>query len=353
VRVAFVYPNPRRALEAEVAAGNAPDTGLLGQNHLAEFGIDARTVEPSLRRRERAAGALHRWTWNARELTLPWELGDAEVAVTPLANLFPLSARARGRPRVVLLSYGITTVWQRASRLRRRLFAVSLRACEAVACLGIEQRDALVTAAGLEPSRVRVVPIGVDERYFRPSPLPDDGYVLSVGKDLARDYGTLARAAAGLDAKVVVVGHPRNLAGIPLPPHLEVRTGVSWAELRRLYAGAACVVLPLRRPEYRLGTEGSGLTALLEAMACGRPVVASDRAVLRDYARSGESCIFVPPEDPAALRQGVESVLGDRPLAERLGARGRELVEEQFTSPALAARLAALLREVGAEGDRR
>ena len=346
MRVAFVYPNPRRALEADVAAGRAPDTGLLGQNHLARLGIEARTVEPSLRRRERAAGVLHRLTWNVRELTLPWELGDADLAVTPLANLFPLSARARGRPRVVLLSYGLATVWRRASRLRRRLVGASLRSCAAIACLGNEQRDALVARAGVDPARVRVVQIGVDERYFHASPLPEDGYVLSVGKDLARDYDTLARAAAGLGAGVVVVGHARNVAGMSLPPEMEMRTGVSWAELRRLYAGAACVVLPLRRPDYPLGTEGSGLTALLEAMASGRPVVASDRAVLRDYGVGEESCLFVPPEDPAALREAIEAVLQDRPLAERLGAHGRELVEHRFTSRGLAERLAGLFREV-------
>jgi glycosyltransferase involved in cell wall biosynthesis len=161
------------------------------------------------------------------------------------------------------------------------------------------------------------------------------------------------RAVEGLDAKVVVLGHPRNLAGISIPPHVEVRSGVSWAELRLLYAGAACVVLPLRGPGYRQGTEGSGLTALLEAMASGRAVVATDRPVLQDYAQVGESCLFVPPEDPAALRHSIEAVLEDRQLAEHLGARGRELVEERFTSRALAGRLAGLLREIGAYDGRR
>ena len=344
MRVAFVYPNPRRALEAEVAAGTAPDTGLLGQNHLAELGIEARTVEPSLRRRDRAGGVLHRVTWNARELTLPWELGQAEVAVTPLVNLFPLSARARGRPRVVLLSYGLTTVWRRASRLRRRLLQASLRACAAIVCLGHEQRDALVGDSGLDASRVRVVLMGVDERFFGASPLPDDGFVLAVGKDLARDYATLAAAAEGLAARVVVVAHERNVAGIAFPRNVELRGGVSWAELRDLYAGAACVALPLRGLDYPLGTEGSGLTALLEAMASGRPVVATERPVLHDYAQPGETCLFAPADDAHALRESLDRLLEDRSLAERLGARARALVEERFTTRALAGRLAGLLR---------
>jgi glycosyltransferase involved in cell wall biosynthesis len=345
--VAFVYPNPRHLLEAEVSAGTAPDTGLLGQNHLAQFGIEARTVQPSLRRRERAAGLVHRLTWLARELTLPWEVDDADAAVTPLANLFPLSARVRGRPRVVLLNYGLVTTWRRASPVRRSVLRAVMNASAAIACLGTSQRETLLEETGVDADRVRVVPIGVDERYFVPQPLPDDGYVLTVGKDLARDYGTFARAIDGLDARVVVVAHPRNLVGVSFPRHVEMRSRVSWDELRALYAGAACVVLPLRKPDYSVGTEGSGLTALLEAMASGRPVLAAERPIVRDYAGDGESCLLVPPEDPAALRDAIELLLGDASLARRLGARGRELVERRFTSRALAERLATLLRQIG------
>ena len=50
--------------------------------------------------------------------------------------------------------------------------------------------------------------------------------------------------------------------------------------LGELYAGAACVVLPQRRPEYPYGSEGGGLTALLEALAMAKPLVASDKPIL-------------------------------------------------------------------------
>jgi glycosyltransferase involved in cell wall biosynthesis len=343
---AFVFPNPRRELAAQVRSGSAPDTGLLGQNHLAEHGVDAFVVEPGLRRRRREDGLAHRLTWNVREVTLPWEMRRADVAVTPLANLFPLAARVRGKPKVVLLNYGVSTIWRRASPPRRALLAAALRSCAAVACLASSQRDEVLAATGLDAARVQVVPIGADERFFAAAPLPEDGYVLAVGKDLARDYATLARAASGLEARFVLVALPRNLRGVALPPNVEVRSGVSWHELRDLYAGAGCVVLPLRRPDYPYGTEGSGLTALVEAMASGRPVVATDRGVFRDYMMPGESCLTVPPEDPEALRTAVERVLGDRREAERLGRRCRELVEERFTTRHLAARLATLLREV-------
>jgi glycosyltransferase involved in cell wall biosynthesis len=74
--------------------------------------------------------------------------------------------------------------------------------------------------------------------------------------------------------------------------------------------------------------------------------VATDRAVLRDYVADGVEAILVPPEEPAALLEAIERVLGDRDLAGRLGAAARARVERDFTSPAFAARLAPLLRSL-------
>jgi glycosyltransferase involved in cell wall biosynthesis len=346
LRCAFVYPNPRAELAAAVAAGEAPDTGLLGLNHLAAHGIDAWIHESAARRRTRERGLRHRVTWLARELLLPWELRAADVAVTPLTNVFPLTAAVRRRPRVVLLNYGVSTTWRRASAPRRRLLRAGLRAAAAVVSLAESQRRELVDEVGIEPARAHVLELGVDDAFFQASPLPADGYVLAVGKDLARDYATLAAAADGLDARVVVVAEPRNLRHVRLPANVEVRRGLSWRQLVEAYAGAACVAVPLRHPGYPYGTEGSGLTALVESMASGRPTVVSARAVFADYVRDGENGVLVAPEDPAALREALERLLGDRDLAARLGGAARRLVEDRLTTRRFAERLAGLLRSV-------
>jgi glycosyltransferase involved in cell wall biosynthesis len=345
VRVAFVYPNPRRQLAEDVAAGNAPDTALLGQNHLGKLGFETWIHEPAVRRKERAAGVRHRLTWNLRELTLPWEVGDADVVVTPLVNLFPLASRLRRSPRVVVLTYGLTTTWARSSRVRRRAIAASLRACAGVACLGSTQRQQLLDLAGVPPERVRVLHIGVDHRFFSPS-AGGDGYVLAVGRDLARDYATLAEAAGSLEVEVHIVAEQRNLGHVDLPGNVRVHRGVSWSGLRDLYAGARCVALPLRRPEYPFGTEGSGLTAIVEAMAMAKPVAVSERPIFGDYVKPDESALVVPPEDPAALAGALERILADDELAERLGRRGRALVEERFSTHRFAEELAGFLTEI-------
>jgi glycosyltransferase involved in cell wall biosynthesis len=337
-KVAFVYPNSRRELAAEVAAGMAPDSTLLGQNHLAEVGVEAEIHDPALTRRK--TGRLR---WNLRELVLPWELQGYDAAFTPLAALFPLVSR---RLPVVVVNYGLCTIWDRSSPARRRLLGASLRSAAHVFSLGEWQRDRLIEQAGLVPARTSTALLGIDERFFSPRP-PDSApepYVLAVGKDLARDYATFVEALAPLGVRLELAVYPRNVERIELPPQARARV-VGPQELRELYAGASCVVLPQRRQEHPYGSEGGGLTALLEALAMARPLVASDRPILRDYVADGETGLLVPPEDPAALREAVERVLGDEELARRLGAAGRARVEEALTTRHFAERIAPVLRE--------
>ncbi|MBA3331861.1 MAG: glycosyltransferase family 4 protein [Actinobacteria bacterium] len=345
LRAAYVYANPRGALAEAVVRGDAPDTGLLGQNHLGELGIDARIHEPALRRRERARGLRHRLTWNARELTLPWELRDADVVCTPLAGLLPLAARLRRRPRVVVLNISLCTTFDRSSRARQRLLSASLRSAARIVCFASAQRERLLEQTGLPPERVETVVLGLDERFYRPAgPPAADGYVLAVGRDLARDYATFARAVDGLGRRTVLVASARNLEGLTLPRNVETRIDVGYGELRELYAGAGCVVVPTRREDFPLGADCSGQTVLLDAMAMGRPVVLSERSTLADYVRPGVTAVTVPPEEPRVLRDALERVLGDNALAAELGAAGRRLVEERHTTRQLAAALAPLLR---------
>ena len=346
MKAAFIYPNPRRELWEQVRAGEAPDTGLLGQNHMHEHGITAWTHEPRLRRRGRLRGIRHRLTWNLRELVLPWELEDADVAFTSLATLFPLATRVRRRPRVVLISYHLATTYDRVSPARRRLLRASLAAAARTVCVSDAGRRRLLAQGAVRPEQVRVVTLGVDESFWKPSPLPQDGYVLTVGRDLARDYATFARALEGLGVRAIAVASGPTLEGITLPPNVEVRFGVDAQELADLYAGASCVVLPIRAESYPLGTENSGTIALLEAMAVARPVVATERTYLADYTAPGETALTVAAEDPDALRTEIEHVLTDRRLAERLATGGRRRVEERHTTRQFAASLAAVFREL-------
>jgi glycosyltransferase involved in cell wall biosynthesis len=345
-KVAFVYPNSRLQLAADVAAGTAADSFLLGQNHLSELGYDAFVHEPRLRAVSEESSLVHRIRWNLREALVPWELAGTDVVVSALPNLLPLSARLRRRPRVVLLDFALATLLDRRRGLEHKVLRASLRSAAAVVSLSEVQRRRLLERIDLDPGRVHTVLLGIDHEFLRPKSPAADAFVLAVGKDLARDYRTLAAAAASVDVPFVLVTEPRNLRGIDLPPNVSVRRGMTYGELRDLYADAACVVLPLRDPSYPYGTEGGGLTAVLEAMAMAKPIVVSDRPVFHEYLRDGESGLVVPPEDAGALAAAVRALLADPERAARLGRAAREAVEQRHTMRQFTAGLASVLEAV-------
>lgn len=344
MRATFVYLNSRRELLEGIERGDEPDSSLYGALQLRERGVDVRFHDPYFTRVE-LPSLLTRIAWNARELTVPFEVGRTDVVVTSIAASLPLAARARRLP-VVALNFGLNLIWRRSSGVRRALLRASLRSAARVVCIGEAQRLELIEAASLDEERVLTLHVPIDAEFFRPERESGEASVLAVGKDLARDYGTLGEAARSLDTRVTLVVHPRNVEGVELPPNVESRNDLPYRELRDLYARAGCVVVPQHADDYAYGSEGGGLTALLEAMAMGKAVVASDRAVLHDYVEDGVEAILVPPEDPAALRGAIERVLGDRELAASLGAAARARVEREFTSSVFASRLAPLLRSV-------
>ncbi len=80
--------------------------------------------------------------------------------------------------------------------------------------------------------------------------------------------------------------------------------------------------------------------AQLEAMACGRPVVASDLPTgVRFVCRHEETGLLVPPRDPVALAGAINRLLADTALRTRLGAAARERVEREFTAELMVERV--------------
>jgi glycosyltransferase involved in cell wall biosynthesis len=189
----------------------------------------------------------------------------------------------------------------RAARRAKRLIAVSERT-----------KADLVELYGVPPDRVTVAHHGIDPA-FTPGGQPDS-YALFVGSIQARkDPLAAADAAAAAGLKLVVAGPTRDAA---LAQELErrgadLRGYLDKPALADLYRSAACLVLPSRY-------EGFGLP-VLEAMACGTPVVVAPEPALREVA--GDAALYAAGAGLAdALRQAIRE-------RDRLSAAGLERVK--------------------------
>jgi glycosyltransferase involved in cell wall biosynthesis len=190
---------------------------------------------------------------------------------------------------------------------------------------GVLRRARLVIAASralaeaaqsLGAREVRVIPSGVElpPEVGQEAEPPE---VLYAGR-LSPEKGVLELLEAAQGLNLVVAGDGPLRDRVPF-----ARGFVQHDELHHLYARAAVVVCPSRR-------EGFGV-ACLEAMAHGRPVVATRVGGLLDLVVDGETGIVVPPRDPAALRSALERLLADADLRRRLGLAGRDRARMLFS----------------------
>jgi glycosyltransferase involved in cell wall biosynthesis len=174
------------------------------------------------------------------------------------------------------------------------------------------KRD-LVERYGLSPDKIAVTPYGVDP-IFGPNGRDDARapYALFVGAIQPRKGPLTALEAISLvdDLRLVLVG-PEKRGGdelraavrrLGLEHRVELVGHVGLPELAALYRGAACLVFPSRY-------EGFGLP-VLEAMASGTPVVATEAGAIPEVA--GDAAVLVQPNDPVALAGGIERALADR-----------------------------------------
>jgi glycosyltransferase involved in cell wall biosynthesis len=201
-------------------------------------------------------------------------------------------------------------------------------------------RGELVDLLGADPGRITVIPGGVDER-FHPGVLPARRarpYVLTVASRTARkNLGALdvtARRLAAEEIDLVAVGGDRPQFRAERSTGGLVELGpVDDRELPGLYAGALAFVLPSRY-------EGFGLT-VLEAMACGTPVVTSNVTALPELV--GDAGLLVDPDDPQEIADAVERAIGDEALRTKGPRRAA-----RFTWAATAERLHGVLSALAA-----
>ncbi len=212
-----------------------------------------------------------------------------------------------------------------------------------------DDRDA-ITAIGVDAARVFLIPgSGVDVDVLTPLPEPDGQVTLGYVGRLLEDKGLRSLIAAhdlltqrGVTVQLLIAGQtdPANPASIP-DAEIEswkARANVTLLghvnDVRDVWAKAHIAVLPSRR---------EGLPkSLLEAAACGRPMIASDVPGCREIARHGVNGLLVPADDATALAVAIEKLAGDPALRRQYGAAGRHLVETEFSSERIGGKTVAL-----------
>lgn len=296
-------------------------------------------------------GADHAWH-NRHAIArsdVVWTMNENEAFA--LAALMMLRLVPR-RP-IVAAAIWLFNDWHRlpaANCALYRLLAryINVLTVHSAACLPV------AAAAGLGTS-VELSLFGINEESYPPL-VPGGGttagpiasgretaagpiHVLAAGNDRTRDWTTLLEALGNDDRFIVSAWTPmlgeadtarvRNLR-LPKPPTM--------AAIRAMYAEADVVIVPMVPNLF------SGITVALEAAALGRPVISSDTGGVPSYFSPAEM-LFVPPGDPAALRDAALAAQTPRVAALAAAAQAR-FGRGDYTTRAMIGRYRALTDRV-------
>jgi glycosyltransferase involved in cell wall biosynthesis len=269
----------------------------------------------------------------------------------PLGCRYAFVAGALARVPVVATEHLLVNVPSRAAWVQRCVMAGVDRfiAVSQFVARGLRDRFHVPSA------RIRVVPNGIPRAFFEPARRanlpafvpgrPDRPVVLTVARlDSAKGHAYLLRAAALLpDVDFRLAGDG------PLRGPLQAQARALGLEHRVAFLGQRDDVLALLASATLLAlpsvNEGLPLV-VLEAMAAGRPVVASDVGGVSEAIIDGQTGILVPAADPARLAGAIRGLLEDRPRAERLAAAARTRAHREFTAETMVARTTAVYEEL-------
>jgi glycosyltransferase involved in cell wall biosynthesis len=204
----------------------------------------------------------------------------------------------------------------------------------------------------VDPSVMRIVPIGVDTATFRPPKAPRvPGRIVAVSSSDSPIKGVkvlleaVAKVRTGHDVELVVVGKPnpdgpvaRAVKDLNLSDIVRFVSGLTNEAIGELLGSAEIAVVPSLY-------EGFSIPAV-EAMACATPLIATTGGALPEVCGTdGKSAVLVAPGDPAELADAIDALFSDDARRKKIGAAGRKRIETSYTWRRVAESMVEVYRE--------
>ena len=352
MKIAFAFPTNRNVEINEVKKGLTPDNALYGFNYLDK---KDHAVECEVNTRlERAFDVvLHPINQLfmaqididfkiARALLMTRKLNSADVIVSnidgiSLAICF-LKRLGLIKPPVIY-SIGLfyiqgkmaEAVNSRKNNLFLNFYKWMLQASDQLLYHAEIEKEKLRKLGLLDPAKTTFITIGSDDKFFNNPPKKaraDVPSIVSVGKDRARDYKTLIKAAKELpDLKFLIICRKSNIQELDIPNNVKLLFNVPYRRVRDFYNSATIVVIPIKEM-YR----SSGQMTLTDCMQVGVPVIISRVVGISHYPLvNNRNCVLVSPGNTNHLKKATKSLTNDANLRHKLTTNIKK-ISKQFTT---------------------
>ncbi|MEL7608279.1 MAG: glycosyltransferase family 4 protein [Bacillota bacterium] len=273
------------------------------------------------------------------------EKPDVVFCYTIKPNVYgPPSAKGTCDAKIYIMVTGIGNAFLSGNGLKgaflktvsKALYRHAIQCCERVIFQNPDDRNDFLSMGLVKPEQIELVNgSGVNLTYFQAGPLPEQPVFLMIAR-LLREKGVFEYLEAcrllrksGSSAICALLGpyEQRENAITPedIQPYIDDKSVVYWGETRDVRPFLAkCSVLVL--PSYREGTPRS----ILEAMACGRAVIASDVPGCRETVEHGTNGYLVPAKQPAALADAMKKLVDSPETIAQMGQESLNICRTKY-----------------------
>lgn len=176
-------------------------------------------------------------------------------------------------------------------------------------------------------------------------PIVEGDYITAIGRS-GRNYRVMLEALKQLpDIKAVIVASPDSMAGLEVPPNVEVLTEIPFPDMLNVLYHSRFMVLPLFPSDVPYGHG----TAIL-AMHMNRPVIVTDGDAMSDYVQDGETGLMYPALDSDALANRISTLWNNSDENERLAENAYRFAHKYCTDTATIERVGPLLQDMINQG---
>jgi glycosyltransferase involved in cell wall biosynthesis len=343
MKVLFLYAGRRKKIFEEYKERIGPDTELLGLNYMDELGIEADFLE------NKWTDFFRKISFHLTELPAILKIRQYDIVYSGsgLFLLFLIKYILRWKkPRFVMMNSFLCRLLQKKRGLAGFFVRKAIASSDAIVC-PVSAQKAILEKEGFNPEKIHSIHCSVDGHYYEnrgegPRVIKDR-YILSIGRDLGRDYPTLLRAVGKTDIPAIIGAMKRNFPKDTIFPKNVQVDFFPREKIPALLHDAEFVVIPTYDNKRNMGSDFCGQFSILEAMMAGKAVITSAFA---DSVIPNVTGIVVPPEDSAALEKAILRLWNNPAEAKKMGEAGAKRAKDLFTTKQFAEKLSLVFKKV-------
>jgi glycosyltransferase involved in cell wall biosynthesis len=348
MKVLYLFNKIKNKSIQDIKNGKESDNHFFGMLRLAKFDINADYLELENSILSKAATFIRKHILNIHFIHLPLFFRifkyDLVFTSTAFGTLFLKIILGFKSPKWIMFDFNIEELIGRRENIKQKVFYYLVSKCDGIITISNAAAESMKKMFPMKANYIQFVPLGTDIDYFQPSEeMFEEDFLFSPGRDPGRDYKTLLESVDGLPVDLKITAKDSQIKNLlPLSNNIK-QYDFTPLELRTQYSKAKVVILPLKISKG--SNNAMGCSTLVEAMAMGKAIIATETNTTKSYIEHGVNGLLVPAGDPVAMREAISTILYDENKRKEMGRNARQYVVNNCSADIFAERLSLYFKK--------